>query len=70
MVTGGLTFDVGHDQHLGLRKPLLEVVEVDGAVEGDETNLRPRVSRKPKTLTRCNEAKELKQQQCLCLCSW
>lgn len=36
-----LTFDVRHDEHLRLGEPLLEVVEVDGAVEGDEANLRP-----------------------------
>lgn len=45
-----LTFDVRHDQHLGLRKSLLEVVEVDGAVEGDEADLCPRITRKPETL--------------------
>jgi len=42
-----LTFDVGHNEHLRLRKSLLEVVEVDGAVEGDEAHLRPGVSGKP-----------------------
>lgn len=53
IISVSLTFDVRHDQHLGLRKSLLEVVEVDGAVEGDEADLCPRVSRKPETLTRC-----------------
>lgn len=47
-----LTFDVRHDEHLRLRKSLLEVVEVDGAVEGDEAYLRPRVSRKSRTQTK------------------
>lgn len=42
-----LTFDVRHDEHLRLGKPLLEVVEVDGAVKGDEAYLCSRVSRKP-----------------------
>ena len=42
-----LTFDVRHDEHLWLRQPLLEVVEVDGAVEGDEAHLSARVAGEP-----------------------
>ena len=44
-----LTFDVRHNEHLRLRKSLLEVVEMDGAVKGDEAYFCPRVSRKPRT---------------------
>lgn len=37
----GLTFNVRHNEHLRLGEPLLEVVEMDGAVEGDEAHLCP-----------------------------
>lgn len=46
-----LTFNVRDNEHLRLGKSLLEVVEVDGAVKGDEAYLCPRVSRKPRTQT-------------------
>lgn len=42
-----LTFYIRHNEHLGLREALLEVVEVDRTVKGNETNLRPGIPRKP-----------------------
>lgn len=44
-----LTFNVRDDEHLWLGQAFLEVVEVDGAVKGDEANLCPGVSREPGT---------------------
>lgn len=52
-----LTFNVRHNEHLRLGKSLLEVVEVDGAVKGDEAYLCPRVSRKPRTQKTSTKAK-------------
>lgn len=43
-----LTFNVRNNEHLRLRKALLEIVKMDGAVEGDEAYLCPGVSRKPR----------------------
>lgn len=41
------TIDVGHHQHLWLGQPLLQVVEVDGAVEGEEADLGASVAGQP-----------------------
>lgn len=46
---GLLTFNVRHYEHLWLGQALLEVVEMDGAVEGNEAYFCPRVSWKPET---------------------
>ena len=43
------TVDVRHHQHLGLGQALLEVVEVDGAVEAQEAHFGARVSGQPVT---------------------
>lgn len=41
------TVDVRHHQHLRLRQSLLQVVEVDGAVEGEEAHPGARIPRQP-----------------------
>lgn len=46
-----VTFYIRHNEHLGLGKPLLEVVEVDCTVKGYETNLRPCIPWKPEITT-------------------
>lgn len=41
------TIDIGHDQHLRLREPLLQVVKVNRAVKRQESDARARITRQP-----------------------